>query len=677
MEAHMRPFRSGRTRRLHVVFALVFFAPLVLVRPAGAQTAAPAAPQAVTPRPIPYPMETRRQFAAAVENGTRTLDGAPGPKYWQQSARYAIDARVDPEAKRVEGTTRVVYHNQSPRPLPVLGVMLYQNLHAEGAERHESQEVTGGMEIRGISVEGQQAVEVGPGRRSTTGPRYQVAGTRAGLWLPSPLAPGDSATFDVDWAFKIPQAGANGRMGWNSDDLVYLAYWYPQMAVYDDVVGWHQDPFLGRAEFYMGYADYDVRLTAPEGWVVVGTGVLQNPGEVLPAPVRERIRRAEASDSVVHVLTEADFGPGRATTTSPEGVLTWHYRADHVRDVAFSLTRASLWDAVRTDVGDRDGDGETDYARIDALWRPAHESWAHAAEYGRHAIATLSRWIDMPYPWSHMSIVEGTGIIGGGMEYPMMTLIGGFDGAPEQAFYGVVAHELGHMWFPMIVGSDEVRWGWMDEGLTSFNTTIAVADRFEGSDPDASEIQQYVGAAKAGYDGEMMRWTDWEYPQSWGVASYPKPSSALIALRSILGEETFTRAFREYARRWAWKHPKPEDFFHTMSSVSGTDLDWFWRSWFWEEWLMDQSVAAVERNDDGTIVRIRDLGDLPMPARVKVVRADGSEERLEVPVSRWLSGARDAELRVGPGAEVVSVELDPDHVFPDADRSNDTWTAGD
>ena len=638
---------------------------LAIVGTAAAQSVADQ------PRPIPYPMKTSVQFDAAVQAGARTLEGRPGPSYWQQSARYAIEATVDPDEKRVEGTTRIVYHSDSPTPLSVLRIRLNQNLHAEGVPRHDAAEVTGGFDFRRVTAGGVQLSD-----SATVAPRYQVQGTIMLVWLPEPVATGDSATVDLEWSYRIPQAGANGRMGWDADNLIYLAYWYPQVAVFDDVSGWQNDPFLGRAEFHSNFADYDVRITVPDGWVVLGTGELENAEQVLTPTVLDRLRRAEASDEVVNVLTVDDFGPGVATRSSDDGRLTWHYTAGQVRDVAFSLTRESLWDAARTPVGDRDGNGDTDYTRVDSLYRAAATSWVDAAAYAQHSIAFLSEYLDYPYPWSHMTAVEGQNIIGGGMEYPMMTLIGAYEGMPTSVLYGTIAHEFGHMWFPMIVNSDEIRWAWMDEGTAVFITAQAAADFYPETDPEFDEIRQYVGAANAGYDATMMRWTDWEYPIAWGVAAYPKPAAAMLALREIMGEQAFLEAFRGYVDTWAFKHPKPEDFFNWFESAAGQDLGWFWRSWYFEQWMLDHAIGGVETSGSETRITVEDLGELPMPARVAVERDDGSIDHIEVPVDTWLEGARSAVLTVSSSPAVTRVTLDPEQRSPDRDRSNDMWRAG-
>jgi len=660
----MSPFDSNPARRMRGI-AVAAVGLLAIVGTAAGQSAADQ------PRPIPYPMKTSVQFDAAVQAGARTLEGRPGPSYWQQSARYAIEATVDPDEKRVDGTTRIVYHSNSPTPLSVLRVRLNQNLHAEGVPRHDPAEVTGGFDFRSVTAGGVQLSD-----SATRAPRYQVHGTIMLVWLPEPLATGDSATVDLEWSYRIPKAGANGRMGWDADNLIYLAYWYPQVAVFDDVSGWQNDPFLGRAEVHSNFADYDVRITVPDGWIVLGTGELENAEQVLSPTVLERLRRAEASDEVVNVLTVDDFGPGVATRSSDDGRLTWHYTAGQVRDVAFSITSESLWDAARSPVGDRDGDGDTDYTRVDALYRAAAASWVDAAAYAQHSIAFLSSYLDYPYPWSHMTAVEGENIIGGGMEYPMMTLIGAYRGMPTSVLYGTIAHEFGHMWFPMIVNSDEIRWAWMDEGTTVFNTAQAAADFYPETDPEFDEIRQYVGAANAGYDATMMRWTDWEYPTAWGVAAYPKPAAAMLALRGVMGEEAFLEAFRGYVDTWAFKHPKPEDFFNWFETAAGRDLGWFWRSWYFEQWMLDHAISGVETSGSETRITVEDLGELPMPARVAVEREDGSIEHVEVPVDTWLEGARSAVLTVSSSPAVTRVTLDPEQRSPDRDRSNDMWRAG-
>jgi len=645
--------------------------------------AAAPLPAQSSDRPIPYPVVPSGQFKRAVANGTRTTTGVPGSNYWQQWTDYTLRARLLPDEKRLEGSGRILYHNRSPDALPFVVLLLPLNLHSEGAARRRPAEITGGIELKRIAVADTdiEHMSVARGelqeiirRGGSTG--YAVEGTSLTILLPEPLMSGDSLEIEIDWAFRIPQRGCGSRLGWNEDNLLHLAYWYPQMAVYDDVVGWQADQFLGGAEFYMGYGGYDYTVEAPEGWVVMGTGALQNPEAVLPSPVLERYRRAHTSDEVVHVLSESDFGPGLATQRSEDGYLSWRFHADTVRDVAFSATRESLWDAARTPVGDRDGDGVTDYTLINSFYRVDAPLWREQCRYAQHSIAFHSRWIGYPYPWPHMTSVEGGGIIGGGMEYPMMTLMGARSDPEDTdtSLYGLTAHELAHTWMPMIVGTDERRHSWMDEGTTSFNDDWASADFWSGPEPLAGRSEGYLSLARRGQEGEIMRRSDYHYPgDAYGVASYSKPATLLNTLRALLGADTFERAYHKFMRTWAYKHPKPWDFFNLFSSESGLDLDWFWRTWYFETWTLDQAVGSVTTDANGTTIVIEDRGWAPMPARVTVTRRNGEILNREVPVDTWLSGKTVAELRIPPGSPVVRVEIDAAYLFPDIDHENNTW----
>ncbi|MFN2433526.1 MAG: M1 family metallopeptidase [Gemmatimonadota bacterium] len=617
-------------------------------------------------------------FLQAIENGTRTSTGEPGPRYWQQWVEYDLTAAVFPDDKRLEGTAEIRYVNRSPDTLEALAVQLIQNTHAAGVVRNQPEEITGGVVLRRVAVNGTQLDSLpasGPPPETDPRPFYQVQGTLLAVAPSTPVPPGGSVELAFEWEFEIPQQGASGRLGWSRDDLLHLAYWYPQLAVYDDVVGWHLDPFLGSGEFYADFADYDVRIDAPAGWVVMATGALQNPEQTLSAPVRERLALAEASDEVVHVLAAPNFAG--ATLPGRDGRLTWHFVADSVRDFAFSATRESAWDAARSAVGDRDGDGDEDYARVDAFYRELAPRWAQVARYAQHSVEFLSEWTGLSYPWPHMSVIEASGIIGGGMEFPMLTIIGDYNAAGDSALYNVTVHEIAHMWVPMTVGNDERRYGWLDEGTTTFNENQARKDFFPGSDPEAGDWEQYRHTVLSGLEGEILRWSDYHYnPLAFTVASYAKPGLMLTALRGLLGEETFVRAFREFMDRWAWKHPYPWDLFHTFESVSGRELDWFWRNWYEELGVLDQAVSSVTPSPEGTRIVVEDRGEVPMPTEITVTLAGGETLEREVPVETWLSGARTATVTVPAGSQVTRVEIDAARAFPDLDRENNVWAAG-
>ncbi|HSU16527.1 M1 family metallopeptidase [Longimicrobium sp.] len=625
-------------------------------------------------RPFPNPVEVPRGFQRAVQRGTRTTTGVPGPRYWQQWANYRIHASVDPAAKTVTGGETIVYHNRSPDTLQTLNVQLILNVHRPEAQRDEENEATGGVNLTRVAARGQNLGEAR--QRGQAG--YAVQGTNLAIRPGAPLLPGDSIRLDFEWSFRIPQAGASGRMGYDADNLVFMAYWYPQMAVYDDVNGWQTDPFLGTAEYYMGYGNYEYTIDAPAGWVVMGTGELANAAQALPAPVLARWRRAMQSDTTVHVLTAADFGAGKATAAGANGRVAWTFRADSVRDVAFSVTRESLWDAARTSVGDRNGDGRPDFVTINAFYRQSAPAWRNAVRFEQQSITHHSQFTGVKYPYPHMTAVEGENIIGGGMEYPMMTLIGAYNGRSDTTFYSVVSHELGHMWFPMVIGVDERRYGWMDEGTTDFNENEARNAFFHIAAPGAhlEEQQQYLQFVQRGIDVRELTWTDYiTPPAAGGFATYPKPATLLQTLRNLIGEAAFTRGYQAYARAWAFRHPQPYDFFNAFNTAAGRDLGWFWSAWYDHAWSLDQAVQGVTAEDGGTTITIADRGNAPMPARLVITRQDGRTERREVPVEAWLAGTRTATVTLpAGGSPVVRVEIDPERAFPDADRTNNVWT---
>lgn len=628
---------------------------------------------AAQPRPLPHPVVPPQAFQEAVAAGTRSGSGAPGESYWQQWTDYRLTVRLDPEERELLGLAELVYYNNSPDTLDVLYLHLYQNLHALGSLRLEFQEVTGGVRMERVTAAGRELrfPEV-IGR-----PGYYVEGTLLTLTPHVPLAPGDSIRMSFDWSFRIPQQ-SSGRMGWSKDNLFYIAYWYPQMAVYDDVVGWHLDQYLGNAEFYSGFGNYRLSIEAPEDWLVMATGRLLNGPEVLSQTVLERIARAEQSDEVVQVITEEDLSRKRVTRRGMGTRLRWDFAADSVRDVAFSVTRESVWDAVRAPVGDLNDDGVTDYTRIDAIYRPSAERWQQQAQYGRHSIDFLSRFTGLSYPWPHMTSVEGGGIITGGMEFPMMTLIGDYQTRGDSALYYVTAHEFAHMWVPMIVSNDERRYAWMDEGTTSFNENQARKEFFPGFDHDDPDRQDYMELAGTDSEGEILRWSDFHYSdEAYRVASYRKPATALVALRRVLGDEVFLEGFRTFLERWAFKHPKPWDLFNSFERASGRDLDWFWSAWYSETWVLDQAVSDVRQDAGGVTVVVEDLGLMPMPVFLDLTLADGSKRSERIPVHRWLDGSTRVQGEFEVDQLVVRVEIDPRGTLPDVDRVNNVWTAPD
>ena len=647
--------------------------------PSSSRAQAHAAPPARTDstagrRPIPGALVVPPAFRRAIANGTRTRTGEPGPRNWVQHARYSIDASIDPATNTLTGSERVVYLNESPDTLAQIAVYLRQNVFRAASPRRDVAPITDGVTLTrvmagGVAVPAKE--EIDDLRVGKAG--YVVDATVMWLAPPAPVLPHDSVTLDFSWSYIPPLTPADGREG-RDEHLYFMGYWYPQVAVYDDVNGWVADPYLLEAEFYMDPADYDVRVTAPRGWVVGATGTLQNGSDILSAAARERLAQARRTGRVVTISTPGD---GAAAFATPAPTVTWHFTAPNVRDFAWGTSDRYVWDATRALVKNSRGASDTvDIYSFYRLHAPA-AAWAiGGARFTRDAIEQLSAYL-WEYPWPSMTSMEGV-LTGGGMEYPRLTIMQPW--ADTLSLAGDLMHETGHMWFPMQVGSSETRFPWMDEGFTQFDAAqgmraIYGEPRTGGRIADAEPGQRalYIRRAAAGQDQILMTPGDLFPSDLYNVIYYDKTAQVLSALRGILGEEMFHKAFREYGRRWTGRHPYPYDFFDTIEDVSKQDLSWFWNTWFFEAWPLDQAITSVKKNGASVEITIEDRGLAPMPIDLAVTRAGGRVERVRLPVSVWLSGARTHVVRVARSPEVMRVEIDPDGSFPDIDRSNQLW----
>jgi hypothetical protein len=463
----------------------------------------------------------------------------------------------------------------------------------------------------------------------------------------------------VAYAFNVPEHGAD-RMG-RDGSLYEIAQWYPRMAVYDDVHGWNTDQYLGQGEFYLEYGNIEYEVTLPAGYVVGGSGTLLNPAEVLTAAQRERLAVAAKSDTTIHIVTEPELRSG-AARPSRDGSLTWRFRAENVRDVAWAASPEYLWDA-----------SSWEGILAHAYYRPsAIENWKDAARMSRFSIQEYStRWFRYPYP--QISAIEGPV---SGMEYPMVAMEA--QGQSAQDLFRVVTHEIGHSWYPMIVGSDERRYAWMDEGFNTFINTFA-EEGFWKRDDSAVRLRerQLVTRTDQTPAAQPIMTPANRYRNSGNLLSlaYIKPSIVLLTLRNkVLPPTVFDSAFREYTRRWAFKHPQPADFFRTVDEVSGRDLSWFWRGFFYTTAALDQSVEAVKQEPGGsTQVTVANLGDAVMPVELQLTFDDGTTQLVKLPVEIWYLGERYVH-EDHSGKVIVAATVNPDGTFPDAIATNDAWT---
>ncbi len=622
-------------------------------------------------------------LALPAPNDYRAADGRPGPAYWQQGADYRIEAALDTAAHRVTGTVTLSYTNNSPLPLSYLWFQLEQNLFSRtsrGAEltppdaRFAGAFDDGGYRLGEVTV-------------AQSGTRYApvpaVDDTRMRVDLREPLAAnGGQLTVTIPYSFVIPEYGADrmGRFEARRGTIYEVAQWYPRIAVYDDVNGWNALPYIGQGEFYLEYGSFDVQVTVPSNMTVVGSGALQNPDDVWTGEQRQRLEQAAASDAVVRVVPQTEVGRARRGATT-----TWRFRIENSRDFAWAASASFMLDAasVENHAGQRVLVMSA-YPQEGVSTDPENPGWERATEFNRHTIGFYSdAWFPYPYP----AAVSVAGVVAG-MEYPGLQ----FSSVESRGFdlFGVIDHELGHNWFPMIVGSDERRHAWMDEGFNTFQNDLSNRDYFDthadqaafgGGRAAESQFVQLGGStmismmmrSPLGADQIVDTPPDQMRAQAVGVLAYFKPGKGLHILRNhVLGEERFTRAFREYVSRWAFRHPQPADFFRTMEDVSGEDLDWFWREWFYTTGTYDAAVAEVTPGEGGTVIAVENRGALVFPVDLLVTFDDGATERVRIPVEAFYTTDR-ATAGVAGSRRVTGVTLDPDGDLPDVDRTNDAW----
>jgi hypothetical protein len=641
----------------------------------------PAGPLPAAPVAGPFGREMLRAvpvpeyYREALARGTRAAGGAPGERYWQNSVAYRIEAELDPESGLLRGSQRIVYRNRSPDVLPSLVLNLYQNIFSAGVPRNRFAPVTGGVRLERVVAQ-EQVLERHPANRiPITGDTpsapvgYAVQGTLARLRLPRPLVPGDSVILEVDWEHPVPPA-PNFRTAWEEtlgSRVFHVAQWYPQIAVYDDLRGWATTPYLGDGEFYLSYGDFDVAITVPTGYLVGATGELMNPEEVLTEEARARLAAAFGADSVTRVVTAADLTADNATQHAIGGQLTWRFTAADVRDFAFSTSAGYVWDATRVRAADASGIPRA--VALHALYRPEAPGWREAARFGQHALDFFGRLL-VPYAYPQATIAEGPIF---GMEYPMLVFIG--KPPTAEGLYAVIAHELAHQWWPMMVGPDEAAHAWLDEGLATFAENLATADFFATADPFAADLAGYLHVAGSDVEVPLMRHTDLVAPYgARGVAAYSKPALLFRSLHWLLGADTFGTALATFTSEWLLRHPTPWDLFATFERIADRDLSWFFYPWWFETGVLDQAILSVEGAETGrALVTVADRGDIPAPALVVVTTAAGDTASAVIPVETWLTGTRTAAVTVEAPGPITRVVIDPGQIFPDADFTNNLW----
>jgi hypothetical protein len=606
---------------------------------------------------------------------TRSAAGVPGPAYWQNRADYTINARIDPATHGLSGTEVITYTNNSPDTLDVLWVQLDQNIYRHDARAAFKPQYrprgccafTDGDVIDSIGIEADgKIVPV----------KFLVSDTRMQVRLPAPLAAKyGQVKLHIAYHYTVPGAwgGRTAVTSSKDGDIYEIAQWFPRMAVYDDQRGWDTAPYLG-SEFYLEYGDIDYSVTVPWDYLVAGSGELVNPKDVLTAVERDRLAQAAGSDKTVYIRAPDEVGK-KETRPTQTGTKSWHFKMKNTRDVAFTASPAFVWDAARINLPKGAHALAMSVYPVEAV---GTGKWDRSTEYVKAAIENFSaRWF--VYPWPVMVNLGGHGA---GMEYPGIVFDDMHDAGKD--LFWITTHEVGHSWFPMIVGSDERRDAWMDEG---FNTFIDVyqSDDFNHGEYGPKRDSEYAERGGNPVDEILPILADAQAPIILAPAdtisekyrhaiSYFKPALGLVLLRErILGPERFDAAFRKYIGAWAYKHPTPSDFFRLMASEAGEDLSWWWRGWYWQNTPMHLAIGklAYAGGDakNGLDVELINRGRLVMPVPLEVTFQDGGHLRVVVPVEAWMLG-NVASFVLPTGKAVARVTIDPDHVLPQSARND-------
>jgi len=617
-------------------------------------------------------------FTMPTGNGLRSAKGVPGPDYWQNAAGYLIHVTFSEADTSVTGDVTISYTNNSPDALDYLWLQLDQNIfkpssRAVSATKYPGDyfEIlggtgTGGYEIKDVAItQGDKTYPVVP----------FINDTRMQLRLDKPVSPkGGKVSVKIRFHFKIPLDGA-GRFGrqYTRNGVVYqIGQWYPRMCVFDEVEGWNTLPYMGLGEFYCDYGDYEYFVTAPAEMIVYGSGDLQNPVEVLTAVEIKRLAAAAVSDQTVTIVSADEAGKA-STRPAAKGNLTWHFSMKHTRDVAWAAGKAMIWDAARVNLpSGRKALAMSCYPVESA----GDTAWTRSTEYLKASMETYSKNL-FEYPWN--VAISSAGITPG-MEYPGL-IFNNYSEVKARLWF-LIAHEIGHNWYPMIVGSNERRYMWQDEGFNTYVNYIATDlfnhgeyvnapayfDKAFFASRDYRQFMQYKDALMTVSDAM----TEEQHYQFYGKTAY-----GLNLLRTVVvGKERFDYAFRKYTEAWAFKHPTPYDFFHCINNATGEDLNWFWKEWFFTTWKLDQAVTGVAYVGGdpakGALITIENKGQMIMPVAATITQGNGRVETVQLPVNIWYRGG-SWTFKYASTTKIDKVVLDADGVLPDMDRGNNVW----
>lgn len=600
---------------------------------------------------------------------TRSASGKPGVGYWQNAADYQIEVTLDDVAHTLEGKLTMTYTNNSPEALDFVWMQMEQNRFTADSRgtlttpvqgNRYNGDVDGGYEI--------SAVQAKVGAKGVVSSKHIISDTRMQVWFAEPIpAKGGKATVSMNFKFKVPQQGMDrmGRLEVEDGWIYAFAQWYPKVAVFDEIEGWNVEPYLGAGEFYLEYGNFDYKVTVPFDHIVVGSGQLMNPKEVLSKELQNRLAKASASDQTVYLVSPEEIKNTQLTRPKQDGMVTWHFKIANSRDIAFASSKAFIWDAAKINLpSGKVALAQSAYPKES----DGQDAWTRSTEYSKASIEHYSNlWYEFPYATATNVAAEI-----GGMEYPGLNFC--HYQSTGEGLWGVTDHEFGHNWFPMIVGSNERRYAWMDEGFNTFINHYSSNAFNNGEYPSTlNQTRMYSNYFMSETREGIDTYPDVSNLNNLGMIAYNKPAMGLLMLREyILGPERFDPAFKSYIKAWAYKHPMPSDFFNHIENVSGENLSWFWKGWFYGTGNIDLGINAVVPYSGKSLAILSNKGDFPMPVLLEITYTDETKERVMLPVEIWQRGDNWNHL-IQSTKTVKSVVIDPDKILPDINLGNDNW----
>lgn len=594
-----------------------------------------------------------RNYQKSYERGTRSWDGKPGPKYWQNRASYTISASIEPKSRQLSGDETIVYVNNSPDTLKMIRLKLQHDRYRKGVQRAfdvDPGDISDeGTHIESLVINGKPIAAANQNRFATF---LDVAIKEM------PLLPNSSVTLTVRWSYTLPAAKGSARECVCDSTTFFVPYWYPQIAVYDDMNGWASHPYTGLQEFYNDFSDYDVTITMPAGFQVWATGEWQNAANILSANYLSRWEKAHTATEVISVFSEKELKAGGVYQSKSANA--FHFKASDVPDFAFATSDHNNWDATSLVVDEKTGRRTF----IGAVYNSASTDYPQVAKIASEGIHAMSTYLPgYPYPYPCMTVFNGDD----GMEYPMMC--NDASTAPNSPM-GLTLHEISHTYFPFMMGINEQDYAWMDEGWAAFFDYL-LSDSL--SHHTLGGVRDYSSIAGTDNDVPPMVKSR-NLNTAYRNASYQRPSQAYFTLLDLLGYDKFHACMTEYMNRWKGKHPAPFDFFQTWSDASGQNLDWFWKPWFFDWGYPDLGIQGVIKDEAAhcQVILVSRKGNIPVPVHLEVEYSDGTKESFHQTAAVWRDGKQQLRVLCAEGKTVKSINMGKTTI-PDVDKKDNNW----